>query len=269
MSPRRAFSVWRRLVAASVRSQLQYRASFLMLSLGHFLLTGIEFLGIALLFERFGSIRGFALPEVALLYGMVNVSFALADATSTGFDRFGETLKAGDFDRILLRPLPAPLQLAGAELTLRRVGRLAQGLLVLGFASRSLAIAWTPERILLLGASLLGGALLFYGILVLQATLAFWTVESLEAMNVFTYGGVECLQYPLSIYRPGFRTFFVYGIPLACVNWFPALGILGRQDPLGHGAWMPWISPLVCLGFLILSLAAFERGVRRYASTGS
>jgi ABC-type uncharacterized transport system permease subunit len=36
-------------------------------------------------------------------------------------------VKAGDFDRILLRPCSTVLQLLGQELTLRRVGRLDCG----------------------------------------------------------------------------------------------------------------------------------------------
>ena len=34
----------------------------------------------------------------------------------------------------------------------------------------------------------------------LQATLAFWTVDSLEVAKTLTYGGVEAGQYPLDIY---------------------------------------------------------------------
>jgi ABC-2 type transport system permease protein len=34
-----------RYIAVSLRSQMQYRASFIMLSLGQFMATGIEFIG--------------------------------------------------------------------------------------------------------------------------------------------------------------------------------------------------------------------------------
>ena len=48
----------------------------------------------------------------------------------------------------------------------------------------------------------------------LQATLAFWTTETLEIVNTVSYGGVETAQYPLSIYRPWFRHFFTFVVPL-------------------------------------------------------
>ncbi|MEE2831463.1 MAG: ABC-2 family transporter protein [Candidatus Latescibacterota bacterium] len=49
----------------------------------------------------------------------------LIDATSRGFSSFETMVKSGDFDRLLLRPHSAALQLAGQELSLLRVGRFA------------------------------------------------------------------------------------------------------------------------------------------------
>ena len=74
-----------------------------MLSLGQLVATGVEFIGILVLFDRFGSLKGWSLYQVAFIYGVVNVSFAFADAASRGFDAFGSMVKSGDFDRLLTR----------------------------------------------------------------------------------------------------------------------------------------------------------------------
>ena len=232
-----------RYIDISFRSQMQYRASFVMLSVGHGLMTGLEFLGIWVLFDRFAALDTWSLPEVAFFYGLINIAFALCDAFSRGFNQFASTVKSGDFDRLLLRPRSTALQLAGQELTLKRIGRLTQGLVVLLWASHALDLAWTPDKLLLALLTILGGACLFYGLIVLQATLAFWTTESLEIVNTVTYGGVETAQYPLAIYRAWFRRFFTYVIPLACVSYYPALGILERPDPLGFRPVIPMASP--------------------------
>ena len=264
-----ALYLYFRYIETSIRSQMQYRASFIMLSLGHFAGTGIEFIGILVLFERFNAIHGWMLPEVAFLYGLVNVAFSVADAATRGFDMFGGMVKSGDFDRLLLRPRSTALQLAGQELTLRRVGRLAQGLLILLWAAAALDVSWTLPKATLAVGAIAGGAALFSGLIVLQATLAFWTTETLEIMNTVTYGGVETAQYPLVIYRPWFRKFFTYVVPLACVSYFPALAILGRPDPLGSPIWFQYLSPLIGVGFLVLALQVWKIGVRHYVSTGS
>ena len=264
-----ALQLYSRYIAISVRGQMQYRASFLLQAFGHLAATAIEFFAIWSLFHRFGNLRGWSLPEVALLYGMVNLSFSLADATSRGFDAFGRMVKGGDFDRLLLRPRSTVLQLMGQELTLRRIGRFTQGVIVLVWALRHLPVEWTPLHAALLAAAILGGACFFFGLIVLQATAAFWTVESLEVFNAFTYGGVTAAQYPVTIYRGWFRRLFTTVIPLAAVNYFPALAILGRPDPLGTPLLLQYLSPLLGLAFLLLALQVWKIGVRHYCSTGS
>ena len=264
-----ALYLYARYLSISVRSQMQYRASFVMLALGHMVTTGLEFVAILVLFDRFGTLVGWKLHEVAFIYGVVNISFAFADAMSRGFDMFGTMVKSGDFDRLLTRPRSTVLQLAGQELTLRRVGRLAQGLIVLVWASVGLDLDWSVIEFALLVGTVAGGVCLFMGLVVLQATLAFWTTETLEIMNVVTYGGVETTQYPISIYTPWFRRLFTFGVPLACVSYFPSLAMMDVSDPLGSPAWFGYVCPVIGVGFLVVALHVWKFGVRRYLSTGS
>lgn len=261
--------VYGRYLEISVRSQMQYRASFVMLSIGHLVTTGIEFIGIWVLFERFGSLESWDLAEVAFMYGLVNIAFSISDAAARGFDLFGTMVKSGDFDRLLTRPRSTALQLAGQELTLRRVGRFAQGLTILIWASIALGIDWDVARLGLLVFAVLGGAALFAGLVILQATLAFWTTETLEIMNTVTYGGVETTQYPVVIYRAWFRDIFIYVVPLAAVSYFPTLAILGRVDTLGTPLWFQYLSPAIGFVFLAVTLRIWQFGVRHYRSTGS
>ncbi len=258
-----------RYISTSVRSQMQYRLSFVMQVVGQFLACGIDFVAIWALFGRFGSLRGWRLSEVALFYGMVHVAFALADATSRGFDIFAHLVKSGEFDRLLLRPRSTAFQLAAHSLELRRIGRFSQGLAVLIYALCALDVTWSPGKAALLALSILGAACLFYGLIVLQATAAFWTTETLEIMNTVTYGGTETGSYPLAIYRQWFRRFFTFVVPLACVSYYPALAILDRDGGPGALRVFGWLSPSVGLAFLLVALRAWKLGVRHYRSTGS
>ncbi len=261
--------LYMRYLEISIRGQMQYRASFVMLSVGHLLATGVEFVAILALFDRFGNLQGWTLHEVAFLYGMVNISFSIADAASRGFDTFGAMVKSGDFDRLLTRPRSTALQLAGQELTLRRVGRFAQGFGVMVWASVAMDVSWSATDVALLIGAVAGGVCMFVGLVALQATLAFWTTETLEIMNTVTYGGVETTQYPLAIYRPWFQKLFTFGVPLACVSYFPAIAIIGKHDPLGSPLWFQYVAPMIGVAFLIVALRAWRFGERHYLSTGS
>jgi len=258
-----------RYLGISIRSQMQYRVSFVMLSIGHFIVTGIEILAIWALFDRFGALRDWTLADVAVFYGIIHISFAIAEAVGRGFDVFSNLVKSGDFDRLLLRPRGTAFQVAAQEIQLFRIGRLAQGLIVLIIGVIKLNVEWTFFRIALTFLAIISGACLFYGLFILQATMAFWSTESLEIMNTVTYGGTETGQFPLAIYQRWFRRFFTFVVPIACVNYFPTQAIINKTDPLGSPIWFQWTSPLIGIVFMILCFQVWKFGVRHYRSTGS
>jgi ABC-2 type transport system permease protein len=263
-------SLYLRLIGLSIRAQMQYRFSFFVMSLAQFVITAIQIVGVWALFERFGELTPWSLAEVAFFYGVVNVSFAMTHAAARGFDLFGaQFIKTGHFDRVLLRPRSAVLQVAGHDFPLVRVGRLAQGLCVLGWSIAVLDIDWNMARVALLALTLTAAFALFYGIVICQAALSFWTTESLEIMNTLTFGGVEAAQYPMAIYQKHFRQFFTVVVPLACVAYFPVVAILGVSDPLGSSRTFQALAPLAGFAFFAASLVLWRVGVRHYTSTGS
>jgi len=258
-----------RYTKISIKGQLEYRTSFVLQAAGQAILTATEFLGIWAMFSRFGQLRGWTLPEIAMFYGAINVAFSIADALSRGFDQFGNMVKSGDFDRLLLRPRSTVLQLIGQEVTIRKVGRLLQGIIVLAWAISAMHVGLSTGTAGLLLIAILSGVCLFTGLVILQATSAFWATESLEVWNAFTYGGVLMSQYPISIYRSWFRRFFTYVIPLACVTYYPILAVLNRMDPLGSVGWIQWVAPMAGILFLLIALQVWKIGVQHYRSTGS
>lgn len=256
-----------RYLGISIRGQLQYKASFIFQSVGHLLITGIEFLGIWALFDRFGALPHWSLQEVAFFYGTVNIQFAIADALGRGFDVFAGFVKTGEFDRMLLRPRSVVIQLLGYEFTMRRVGRLLQGLAIFLWAGVSLGISWNLVLVSVWLFAVAGAVALFVGLVIIQATIAFWTVESIEIMNTLTYGGVQTAQYPLSIYRKAFQRFFTFVVPLGAVTYFPLSMIIGKTGIAS--IWFQALAPALGFFFLISALFFWRLGVRHYASTGS
>jgi ABC-2 type transport system permease protein len=258
-----------KFILISLRSQMQYRVSFILMLLGNFLGSFIDFIGIWLLFSRFGSLKGWGLAEIAFFYGIVNLSFGLAEGLGRGFDMFYLQVLKAEFDRTLLRPRSTVFQVLAHDFQLRLAGRMLQGLAVLAWASFNLGIDWNIAKMGLLVFAILGGVMVFIALLIMQATLCFWSTQSLEIINSFTYGGVEATQWPLPIYNQWFARVFIFLIPLACVNYFPAIAIMGKTDVLDFPAWFQWISPLAGLIFMAAALWVWQFGVKHYRSTGS
>ena len=263
-------SLYWRYLAASLRGQMQYPGSFLTLLLSQAIACAAEFAAIWALFLHFGQIRGWTFAEVAVFYGVINMSFSIAEVTARGFDIFGgQFVKTGNFDRLLLRPRSTPLQLLGHECRLTRFDRFLQGVVIFAVAARFVHLDLNITTITLVFATIAGGVALFTGIMILQATLSFWTIESLEVANTLTYGGVEASQYPVDIYVRWFRNFLIFVVPLACVGYFPIVRILGHADSLGAPAWACAASPLMGFLFLAVALRVWRIGERHYTSTGS
>ncbi len=260
--------LYARYVAASARGQLQYRASVVMLGAGQLLTTALEFFSVWALFQRFGEIGGWTFAEVALLYGLGHTAFGIAEMAGRGFKNFGQMVRSGDFDRLLLRPRGTALQVGAREFELARAGRLVQGLAALAYGMVSIDVDWTLAKVFLAVFAVGGGTCTFVAIFVLQAALAFWTVESLEIVATISYGGVETTQYPFSIYPRAFRGFFTYLVPLAFAAYVPAAAILERPLEIGPTG-LAWVSPLIGFAFLLFALQLWRLGVRHYRSTGS
>ena len=258
-----------RYAAASLRSRMQYRSSFLMESLGHVMAAVTELLGIVVLFSRFGSIRGWTVSEVALFYGVVHVVFAMAEGVGRGFESIESHVKNGTFDRVLLRPRSTLLQVLGDALAPETIGRLLLAGAVLAWALAALDGGPAVEDAALLLWALAGGVAAFFALLMLSAALSFWTTETLLIFAIVTKGGLETTQYPIAVFHRALRYLFLFLVPIGTVTYFPVVHVLGRPDPLGTSAVVAWLAPLAGFVFLTLVAGIWQLGVRHYTSTGS
>lgn len=253
------------LIGHSVKAQMQHRASFFMLIFSHFLSCFLDFFGIWILFDRFHALKDYSLSEIALIYGVVHMGFALAETSGRGFDKFDIMLKKGDFDRVLLRPHGTLFQIATQEVQIMRMGRFFQGLTVLCYGLYELNLFQDFPTLLLLSFSVIGTASIFYGLYILQATVSFWTIETLEVFNIATYGGAETAQYPISIFKQPLKGFFTFIVPLAAVASYPIASLLGKEEGFG---WIGWGMPALGCLFLYVMTQVWQIGVRKYSSAG-
>ncbi|MBT2729683.1 ABC-2 family transporter protein [Bacillus sp. ISL-75] len=248
------------------KSQMQYRTSFWLLTLGQFFIPFSIFAGLYFLFERFGQIKGWQFFEVALCFGIIHMAFALSECFARGFDAFSSLVRNGDFDRLLVRPRSTFIQVLGSKFEFTRFGRLLQSTIVLVGALIHLNIEWSMVKAVTLMLMIVSGVLIFTGIYILAATLCFWTIEGLEVVNIFTDGGREMAQYPLNIYQKWVARFFTFVIPFGTVNYLPLLYILGKS---GGTEIFYMLIPAAGSLFILPCLLVWQVGVKHYRSTGS
>ncbi|MCX4823379.1 ABC transporter permease [Streptomyces sp. NBC_01142] len=252
-----------------IRSTMAYRASFVMTALGNFVATGFDFIAIILMFQHVNALGGYSLAEIAFLYGATGASFGLADLVMGSMNRLGRRVRDGTLDTLLVRPVPVLAQVAADRFALRRLGRITQGMLVFGYGVLVLNIDWTLLRVLMVPMMVLSGAAIFSALYVAGAAFQFWAQDASEVQNSFTYGGNTLLQYPPTLFAKDLVRGVTFVVPLAFINWLPALYVLGRPYPLDVPQWLAFLPPVVAAVCCWLASLAWRAGLRSYRSTGS
>jgi len=260
--------LWRRLVGAQVRSQLQYRLSFALDFAGSFAIAFIDFLAVLLIFHNVPSLNTWSVHQVAFLYALSSISFAFTDLLIGHLDQFPQKIRDGNFDILLVRPRGTLFQVIASDLALRRLAKAAQGVLVLAWALGPLAIDWTPARVAVLALAIPSGVVIFASVWVVGGCLAFWTTDGGEFTNAFTYGGTFLTQYPIDVYAAWLRRLLAYLVPLAFVCYFPALSVLDKPDPLGLPQFLNFCSPLAAAAAAVVAGFVWRFAVRHYRSAG-
>lgn len=268
---RHNISIYLRLIGIQIRAQMQYRLSFLLDVISTMMMTSLFFLALALVMQRFENLGGWRLAEIAFLWGLVELSFGFMDMTFSGFDPdvFGQRVRRGTFDQLLLRPVSITWQVLGSVFVIRRLGQMGQGMIIFALALSWVDIQWTWGKVFYLPWVVLGMVCFFGGLFIVGATISFWTIESIEAMNILTYGGRELISYPMHIYQPWLRRTFTYIVPAIFLNYYPALYFLDKPDPFGLPAVVSFLAPFIGLGILSLALFFWRFGIRHYQSTGT
>lgn len=261
--------VYGTLMAAQIRSQAQYRTSFVIDLIGQTAFTALDFVTILVLFRVTPALGGFDLPQVLLMTAMSSVGFAVADLTVGNVERLRFYVRTGFLDAMLIRPRRVLPQLLAVDFQLRRVGRVVFAATVLVVAARLVDAEWSWWRLTLLVVAPLAAAVFFSAVFVSTASAAFWWIESGEIANGFTYGGRDFTSYPVTVYEGMFRRVFAFGLGFGFVVYYPSLAIMDVPDPLGMPAWFGAGGFVVATAAAALAAAIWRAGIRHYKGTGS
>ncbi|MBR3494818.1 MAG: ABC-2 family transporter protein [Clostridia bacterium] len=257
-------------VRMNLRRAAQYRSSFLLQTIAQLIMTGGDLWAVLMLLERFGGMGHWGRYEILFFFGAMHLVFSFTEIADRGLGRFSSMIRTGSFDTVLVRPRGALLQVMLAEMDPRRIGSILVALTSLIVASRGLALRWTAAKILLLLWSAMGTGCLMMGLFLLEAVVCFFSVQSIEIVNVLTYGGRQVCQYPMDLYTGWIRTLFTAVVPIALCLQMPVSVILERQEMLA-GMQPGWVWAFPLLGPCVFGLIAliWMAGVRHYRSTGT
>ncbi len=252
-----------------IRVSLTYRTSFAIMTIGQFLITGLDFVAILVMFSNVDSLGGFSLAEIAFLYGGSALCLGCADLVLGNIERLGQRIRMGTFDVMLVRPVSAYIQMCADQFALRRLGRITQAGVVFAWAIVALDIDWTWARVAMIPYLVVFGTVIFLALFTIGAAVQFWTSDASELANAFTYGGSTLAEYPMTIYPLEAVKALTFVLPITFVNWYPSLFILDKPDPLGLPSAVQFAAPVAAAVLSLAAATCWRAGIRRYRSTGS
>jgi len=114
-------------------------------------------------------------------------------------------------------------------------------------------------------SALIGGFLTYAGVLVMSSGIAFFTINALDWIYIFTSASREVARIPIDYMPRALRYMFTFFMPMLVITYMPAAAIGGW----GGAVWRGWLALPAGGLFFGAALLVWRVGVRRYTSTGS
>jgi ABC-2 type transport system permease protein len=261
----RTLRIYAALFAQMLKVRLAYRGDFLA-DLFATSLGGVSALvGAVLILHSVQGVAGWSSDEIVLIVGLTNMSYGMFATVSWNLFEFGDRyIIDGRFDRVLLRPLSPWAQVIFDVFRIPVLSETAIGLGVVIYEARRMGLSFTPLDWLFVATTALCGALIYLFVFSILASISFHFEDRIGvAPPVFNL--IPSGRWPQEIFPAPIRLLLRWVIPFGFVAFYPATHLLQRTG------WrsLAVISPLVALGFGLLSSLCWRIGVRRYESTGS
>lgn len=262
---RRMLRMHRIFVGQELKRMMEYKGDFLVGIIGFLIGQFFNLLFIWIIFAQIPSLIGWSIEEIVFIYGFSLIPKGLDHLLFDNLWAIGHfTVRKGDFDKYLTRPINTLFHVMVEKLQIDALGELIMGIALICVTLPSLAIHWSVVKILLILLVIPFATLIYTGIKIATAAIAFWTKRSGNITYMF-YMVNDFAKYPVSIYNNLVRTIITYFIPFAFTAYYPASYILTGENPL------------FCIGFtlvisfaiMIISVLIWKKGIEAYESAGS
>jgi ABC-2 type transport system permease protein len=245
------FTLWK----ANVQALMEYRASFLTQIIGMVLNNGMYFLFWVLFFEKFNEVRGWQLPDMMQLFGVVASGFGLCHFFFGNMSTLSEIIAFGQLDYYLSLPRPVLLHVLASKSYPSSLGDLSYG-----FLSFILAGQFDAGALLRFCFGCLVAGSIFLSFSILVHALSFWVGNAQQLAYQANNAIITFSIYPISLFDGPAKFILFTIIPAAFIGALPA-------EFVAAFSWQTFLLLLAsALLFLSLAIIVFQRGLRRYES---
>lgn len=252
-------------VAQELKRMMEYKGDFIVGIIGFLFAQCTNMLFLWIIFRQIPSLMGWTLNQVVFIYGFSLIPKGIDHLLFDNLWAIGHwTVRKGDFDKYLTRPVNTLFHVMVERLQIDALGELIIGIALICITLPSVAIQWSLLKILLIIAVIPFATLIYTGIKIATAAIAFWTKRSGNITFMF-YMVNDFAKYPVSIYNNAVKFIITYIIPFAFTAYYPAEYILTGNNPLFNIG----LTVVISLILMVIGIFVWNKGIRAYESAGS
>jgi ABC-2 type transport system permease protein len=242
-------------VRANLKVALEYRFAFWGNVLAMFL-NDLMWVGFwAIFFSRFPAVRGYDLRDVMTIWAVAALGFGIAAGIFGNCHRYAALVADGSLDFYLLLPRPVLLHVLVSRMSIS-----AWGDALFGLALYAAIVRPSPLELGAFVLVALAAGAIMASYLSLANALAFWLGQAEGLANQLSNALITFATYPTTLFSGMVRVLLFTALPAGFVAYVPVRFL--RE-------WQPWqLGALLGAAalFLVLMIAVFRLGLRRYES---
>ena len=253
-----------RIEAQYIKGQMQYRADFLISSIGMFFSSLATLSIFVVLFNSIPNLAGWSLMEMVFIYAFYMIAISPMQILFDAIWWLRYKVQSGEFVKYYFRPMNMMFYFMSERFDIKGLTQLAAGIVLLVYSSIQLSLMWSAGKVLILILAVFSASLVLISIAVMAGCSAFWLVNSYPVLAL-AWKVREFAPYPITIFDGVFRFAFTFILPIGFIAFYPAQFFLRPAEisPLFY------LTPVIGIGLFALTYKMWTVGVNSWTGTGS
>lgn len=251
----------------SIKKQAEYKLNFILMCIAVAPINLLQLVFSVVLGNNFNGIVGWGIYELIFLYSILFITYSIAQIFFRQFRYLDSFIVDGSLDRYFIRPQSITYSIVFNNLSIMEIiSQLVPSVILLVYSSEHLKINWTIQKGIVLIFAITGGIIIQICIFILIGLISFWTIKSSQLTTVYLKI-MNFALYPIDVFGKQIRLFITCIIPLAFINFYPALFILNKQG--NHYLLESFITIPISMILLAITYLLWRKALKNYSSTGS
>ncbi|HMJ90990.1 MAG TPA: ABC-2 family transporter protein [Candidatus Acidoferrum sp.] len=249
----------------SVVREMGFKANFLLWILVEGLWFALQLCFFTVIYSHTEHIADWTKWQVVLLIGTSHLVQQLFQAFFlVNITQLSELIRTGKLDFMLLLPVNTRFIVSLRQVDLGGFVNAGMAACVIGYALHRLSIAPTAVQLLCFALLVVAGALMHYSLMLLLASVSFWTVRA-QGIVWGYYSLFNIARLPDAAFRGFFKVFFTFAVPILLVANVPAR--LLAQTLATPGRML--LVLVMCVTCFIVSELGWRFALKHYTSASS